>query len=439
MWRTAVLLLVLWTAALGASAQTIHNDDTCDLAVAPAATLFVPYFEVDVTSPVHRARTTLITVTNVSPSPQIARVTLWSDWAYPVLTFNVFLTGYDMQSINLYDVLVQGLIATNTEAPGELSSRNDSNPNLSPSIAANCARAQAPSRLPEGTLQDVRAALMRGESAECGTSRIGGSNDRAIGYATIDVVTDCTSTFPDEASYFAAELLFDNVLIGDVIAVDPSSTAGNYANAEPMVHIRAIPEGGPAGATPGTALPLTFYDLHSRGGDRRQPLPSVFAARYIQGGTSGFLTNFLIWREPITGPNAVCSDYIANRGLEVAEYIRFDERENPTTNSPQVIITFTPSPVTTSAVVAMNTRNPQFPPLTSGDIAGWMYLNLDNAGPYNATRRPRRAQGWVGITMFAEGRYSAATRAVPLGNGCSPAVPHQTTIGGGANPIGPRP
>ena len=38
-------------------------------------------------------------------------MTLWTDWAYPMLTFNLFLTGYDMQSINLYDVFTRGAIA----------------------------------------------------------------------------------------------------------------------------------------------------------------------------------------------------------------------------------------------------------------------------------------------------------------------------------------
>ena len=53
----------------------------------------------------------LFTITNVSPKDQIAHVTLWTDRAYPVVTFNVFLTGYDVQSINLYDVIVSGRVA----------------------------------------------------------------------------------------------------------------------------------------------------------------------------------------------------------------------------------------------------------------------------------------------------------------------------------------
>ena len=38
---------------------TTNNDDSCDLGTAPAATLLLPYFEVDIASPVATAQTTL--------------------------------------------------------------------------------------------------------------------------------------------------------------------------------------------------------------------------------------------------------------------------------------------------------------------------------------------------------------------------------------------
>src|SRR5437764_8802337 len=81
---------------------TTNNDDSCDIGVAPAATLLLPYFEVDVTN---RTQTTLFTITNVSRYPQIAHVTLWTDFSFPVLDFNIFLTGYDVQRISMQQVL----------------------------------------------------------------------------------------------------------------------------------------------------------------------------------------------------------------------------------------------------------------------------------------------------------------------------------------------
>src|SRR5437764_9790368 len=90
---------------------TTNNDDSCDISTAPAATLLLPYFEVDFNSPQTTARTTIFTITNVSALPQIAHVVVWTDWSFPALDFNIWLTGYDVQSINLYDLFSRGVIA----------------------------------------------------------------------------------------------------------------------------------------------------------------------------------------------------------------------------------------------------------------------------------------------------------------------------------------
>src|SRR5882724_4516224 len=113
---------------------TTNNDDSCDISVAPAATLLLPYFEVD-PNPTVQGQTTLFTITNVSRFPQIAHVTVWTDLSFPVLDFNIFLTGYDVQPINLYDVIVRGVVApnngtTSATTPGALSAANSANPNI---------------------------------------------------------------------------------------------------------------------------------------------------------------------------------------------------------------------------------------------------------------------------------------------------------------------
>ena len=164
----------------------------------------------------------------------------------------------------------------------------------------------------------------------------------AIGYATIDVAATCSVALPVDPGYFTGEILFDNVLIGDYQDVNQSTTAGNYAGGNPLVHIRAVPEGGPAGgAAIATNLPFTFYDRYQGGAvtsafrtvDRRQPLPSAFAARWISGSTAAFETQYKIWREGFTtntaGGAANCTDYAAlNQDIPLVEIVRFDEREN---------------------------------------------------------------------------------------------------------------
>src|SRR5438874_12467884 len=107
--RIALALLTI-LMAVSASAGSLDNDASCDIKVGPAATLLLPFFEVDVQTA--GAQTTLFTITNVSRYSQIAHVTIWTDWGFPVLTFNIFLAGYDVQSINVRDILVSGIVAS---------------------------------------------------------------------------------------------------------------------------------------------------------------------------------------------------------------------------------------------------------------------------------------------------------------------------------------
>jgi hypothetical protein len=445
---------------LTGSPATTNNDDSCDIATVPAATLLLPYFEVDITAPATTATTTLFTITNTSRMPQIAHVTIWTDWSFPVIDFNIFLTGYDVQAINLADVIVRGQVApatgtTNATTPGARSLSNiTGNPNFDIAAAASsCGTlAMGGGRIPEDLQADVRAALTTGTYSTCPGERIGGTHANAIGYVTVDVARFCSQTLPIDPLYYTTEILFDNVLIGDYQQLNPNPTTGNFAQGNPMVHIRAIPEGGlPGAGAPVTNLPYTFYDRYTppglRTADRRQPLPSVFAARYIQGGASGFQTDFKIWREGVTFFDADCDEYIDNATLTVVETVRFDERENPTT----IIVVSPFSPSRTQTISRPETsRTPTtssiFPPLSSGDVAGWMYLNLNN----NCTTCPyttpagfgavRASQNWAIVSMFAEGRYSVDFDAAYLANGCTPAAPVPTaTTSTGLNPVGPGP
>src|SRR4051812_42311900 len=118
-----------------------NNDDTCDIASsAPAATLLLPYFDVDFNSPQTTARTTLFTIVNTTDLPQIAHVVLWTDWSFPALDFNIFLTGYDVQGINLYDIFARGQIApgpTGTSGGTSSNTTVPTNPTAGSQPAAN--------------------------------------------------------------------------------------------------------------------------------------------------------------------------------------------------------------------------------------------------------------------------------------------------------------
>jgi hypothetical protein len=445
------------TFSFGAPATT-DNNGSCDVGETPAATLLLPYFEVDVAQTNRGlAQTTLFTITNTSSFPQIAHVVVWTDWSFPVLDFNIFLTGYDVQPINLYDILVSGVVAppsgtsssTVTSPPGTFSEPNNSNPNFSPVIGCGT----LPGQLPGSLVADVRSALTTGVYSLCGSSRVGNVHANAIGYITVDVANNCSTSLPNQPAYFSNELLFDNVLTGDYQQINPNPTTGNYAGGNPLTAVRATPEGGPAGTIVATNLPYTFYDRYTPAGnrtvDRRVPLPGVFAARFIQGGATAFNTNLKIWREGITTGAAACSAYINNSTLLVSAIVRFDEHENPTTGGTGTVCSpCGPSVTTLPETSASSTASSVFPNLsTSGDVAGWIYLNLSNNSS-NGTNQiaalsAQRAgfgltpgvvfapgvsgtrttsQNWVITSMFAEGRYSVDFDAAWLANGCTPAA-----------------
>src|SRR5262245_32657303 len=97
--KRAVVLVFGFVLAFAASARAAIG--TID--AVPAATLLLPYFEVDLGDP--NGVTTLMSINNASATAVLAHVTVWSDLAVPTLAFNVYLTGYDVQTINIRDVL----------------------------------------------------------------------------------------------------------------------------------------------------------------------------------------------------------------------------------------------------------------------------------------------------------------------------------------------
>lgn len=441
----------------GQGPATTNNDDSCDIGVFPAATLLLPFFDVDINSP--SSDTTIFTITNTTRIPQIAHVTIWSDWSFPVLDFNIFLTGYDVQPINLRDVLVNGMVApsgpgtssTNTtrspRAPlgsvmGAAPLRNTGNPHLDvQAVIAGGSCSNLPGKIDDQLMAPVRAALTTGlynpgvAGLGCGSISVGGVHTNARGFVTIDVVSNCTPRLADDPDYFRKDILFDNVLIGDYQQVDGDIVTGNFAHGSPMVHIRAMPEGGRVDRN--TNLPYTFYDRFTPEGmrriDRRQPLPAIFAARWIEGGAGGFNTEYKIWREGLETGVQHCDDSIYNSAMPFAEAVRFDEREN----SFGYYFSFFGGPYDApyiGAAQSLSTVGDTFPDNAGTDIGGWMYLNLNNCGtpaysaasdgfaPAGSRTEVRPSQNWVTVSMYAQGRYGVDFDAAMLGNGCSAAA-----------------
>lgn len=426
------------TFAAGAPATT-NNDDSCDIGTAPAATLLLPYFSVDFNAQSTVADNVIFSIVNTSQVPQIAHVTVWSDWSFPVLDFNLYLTGYDVVGVSMWNLISRGVIPA-TSSDADLGARSVAdNPNFTVTAAADCL--DLPTQIPAGLLADIQAGLTGGSYGDCG--QVGGTHSTAVGYVTVDVANDCTQLLPTDPDYYATNILFDNVLIGDYQRISPNQTTGNYAGGSPLVHIRAIPEGGPSGSGLTTNLPYTFYDRYVAvpGQDRRQPLPGLWAARFIEGGTGSMNTNLAIWREGVTGGGTGCLDVSANEAIAITEIVRFDESENPTTIIPNCRISPCPPaeefalPETSSNSVADTTVFPPDPGVT-GDVGGWMYLNLNNGGSSAYSTARTESQNWVVVQQSSEGRFAVDFDAAWLGNGCS-ANPGTTDPNGGLPAIGP--
>ncbi|MGA7613861.1 MAG: hypothetical protein WBX15_01660, partial [Thermoanaerobaculia bacterium] len=275
-------------------------------------------------------------------------------------------------------------------------------------------------------LNQVQSALTGGSYQGC--PQVGDVSNNMIGYVTIDTANTCSQSLPIDASYYNTEILYDNVLTGDFVLVNPTATTGNYAAGNPMVHIRAVPEGGSAG-TGATSLPNTFYSRYSTYNgalvsDRRQPLPAQFAARYIEGGAGSFNTNFLIWREGILiGADTTCGNIDLNSAFPYTEFVRFDEHENPTTQSGSCQISPCPPGQGLTEAQSLTPGDAVFPPAFSGtsDLGGWMYMNLNNPTT-KVEPDPIASQNWVVVDMTAEGRYGIDFDATYLANGCTPVL-----------------
>jgi hypothetical protein len=260
---------------------------------------------------------------------------------------------------------------------------------------------------------------------------IGTVHENAVGYATIDVVGNCGTNGPTDPKYFTEDIRYDNVLIGDSQSIDAGQ---NFAQGNPMVHIRAIPAGGTprrrvVRASYAKRFDRTFYgrfqDPAHRSADARQPLPSTFAARWVNGGTGSVETSLKIWREGNTGTHADCSAYEKKGHIVVRESVAFDEHENGEGVADPLDCHYYPcigdpyARLPSVALVKVGWSSDPFPQnILNQRTAGWLYLNLEDE---NDSDGPR--QNWVVVSSSVERRYSVDFDAAWLGNGCSPSMP----------------
>lgn len=371
----------------------------CRLADQPAATLLYPYFETDLE---HGGATTLISINNASSRPALARVVLWTDWGVPTLAFDLYLTGYDVQSLNLRDVL-------HGQIPG-------TGPGISPngplsdtgSVFPGCDASHPDvAGLNRDSLQAAHTGrpLPGTTPAQCLSSGSRGPGV-ATGYITVDVANRCSATTvgetrntPADPAYFESGgtgLAADNnVLWGEYFYLDPSRSSSDSQTA---VHIVADPGAFAAGD-------YTFYGRYvgfdSR--DDRAPLSSLYYVRYLNGGPFSGGTDLVVWRDNRSAVTSARSCGTSPVWAPLGEFhlVAFDEEENPTE-----------IPHSRAFPLVSQKVHVGGDSLAVSDDFGWMMIDLWHP---DATH----AQGWVGVVMSAEGRFSVSHQAIRADDLCN--------------------
>jgi hypothetical protein len=422
--RKAIVCLCLILLGGLASASLAAAQTPPPISNRPAATLLLPYFEVDLDNP--EGMTTLFSINNASATAVLARVTIWSDMGVPVFGFNVYLTGYDVQPINLRNVLIGNVPITASAGQDPQDRISNKGPVSQDINFASCTGQFPYPPVAAVYLPYLRSALTGGPSSfhegMC-VARNHGTPSVARGYVTVDTVNNCTLRFPGDPGYIGpggtGDMTNQNVLFGDYQMIDTSQDLGF---GEPLVAVTANPV-DPDLSTPGN---YTFYGRLTNwtAADNREPLGTNMDVRFLSAkdfktvdksrrrNTLPPGTELIVWRDPkVSAQNGfVCSGSPAWYPLSQEQIIAFDEQEHfeiPTFGTP-------PFPIATQRVPITDTTFP----LTT--FSGLLHLNLNTF--VTGTGAPddvNAAQAWVTVLHRVQqgpngGRYDVGSRAVRL-------------------------
>ena len=466
-----VTLALVSALVLGASSIVYAN--VCAFDAVPAATILFPFVSLDYNNPLAGTSTTF-SITNVSAEAQVVHVTVWTDFSAAILDFNILLTGYDVISMNIRDILINGqLPVTKNEAHsgsegvsanGPVSAGNQLNgawlnPGMDdPQATADLAAGRCDSSnssypglystpIPAGFLGlfqgylQVSQTVDRLHSNDCFKSfdspytltpaPFWASRDTTFPtnmYITADVVENCNKLFPDAPGYFSAEARMDNVLIGDVFW---TNTTERFSEAGNAVHLEADMDLANVATTAPSGFPVSFYHRYASGegvSDYREPLPTAWAFRYLGAGIADIGTDVRVWKgssaETWTydleraGAVAVSPDALIASNCHAYTYYAWDEDEMVTT------VTSVPwsMPGGESVIPNLIPLETQEVPVDQFDTPGafgWMLF------VWPASNYPPGApmdnfddfyQTWMGVKYNAAGQWSAAIDGAVMAN-----------------------
>jgi hypothetical protein len=376
---------------------------------------------------------TLLSINNATASAVVLHFVMYSDLSVPTANFNIYLTGYDVQTINMRDIF-NGLLPLTADLardPGDtISPQGQFSDDVTfPGCGGPPVALLPPTPVPAGFTTHLANAhtgkgsafLPVGGNPGCAGQNLGDSIAR--GYVVINQLNACTLVFPHEPGYFVAGGTGlagnQNVLWGDYFYVNDGQ---NFAQGNPLVHIEAD------ATNPETSVPgeYTFFGRYVAwtAADNREPLATNFATRFLNGGSFTGNTDLITWRDSKVSQGAFTCPAVA--GIRPAWYpmgqeqiVIFDEEENP--DIPPSLPIGPPPPnqsIIPFPAEANRTR------LDAGELVpafpfGWLYLNLNQsnaAAGANPPEDPLASQAFVGVVMDAEGRFSVGFSAITLDN-----------------------
>jgi hypothetical protein len=420
---TAITGLV--TASAPAHAQLIVQT----VGDQPAATLLLPYFEVDLAHPA--GANTYFTVNNATENATLAHVTIWSAMHVPVYSFDIYLTGYDAQPLNVRD-LINGKLPQTASAgqdpldtPGNPDGISNGGQFSQDFNFASCSASLPPAGVPQATVDHIRASLTGEQSPMTGMCATRSDGTRiARGYITVDVTNQCTSLTPADSGYF--------VTGGAGIATNSNWLFGDYTytnhlggiesgDGSPLVHITA------SGTDPQTTAPgeRTFYGrfVAWSAADNREPLSTNFMTRFVNMPGSG-QTTLTVWRDAkVNQSYFACGATPAWYPLTQEGYMFFDEQENPELPDP---VPFPPEPpAPTNLPFGLGAQRVQIggAALPTSFTSGVLFINL-NVNPPGSTSPTDDplggAQGFISVHLKGAGRYSTGWHATMLDSAKAP-------------------
>jgi hypothetical protein len=389
----------------------------CSLDDRPGASLLLPYFEVNLNDP--NGLTTLFSVNNATDKAVLTNVVLWTDLGVPTLSFQVYLTGYDVQTINLRDIFAGNIppTASSSQAPQDvISPKGLQSQDSDYASCSGVLPADSLSSFMRFHLRTAHTGLLSPFWGLCAGQRF--NDGLARGYITIDTVSRCSSLVPGDAGYFGpgGVATHDNVLWGDFFYVDPPNF---YADGENLVRLKSDPVF--------FAGKRTFYGrfVNGSGADGRQPLAPNWATRFLSPTEYTGHSDLIVWRDSgqLTQP-FTCGQAPSWYPLVLSSYIAFNEQEEPFIPQPLPIDPPPPLPLPTQLPAVANRLKVGTEPLPTPFEFGWIYLHL---GQFHGSAFDP-SQGWVGVRLEALGGYSAGYGTTPLSSGCLPAGPQNAPV-----------